>query len=176
MKISCLMEIISKNVMYKLISVINRIEGEKNDNKRSQEKYVSFTRINNAQNIFSLTDRQVLNLDQIKLFGTVLILFYYSIDGMKNFSEDFDMNVMNSSFSQMDINTMNFNNFGNNFNFYSFNNNGNMNMNDNRLNFNNINSNNLNNNNFININLFKIEIIIISIIIFNLILILKSSK
>ena len=103
--------------MYKLISVINRIERVKNDNKRSQEKYVYFTRINNAQNIFSLLDRQILNLDQIKSFGTVLILFYFSIDGVKNFSENLNMNIMNSSFSQIDINAINFNNFGNNLNF-----------------------------------------------------------
>ena len=51
-----------------------------------------------------------VKLDQIKSFGTVLILFYYSIDGVQNFSEDLNMNVMNSSLSQMDINAMNFNN------------------------------------------------------------------
>ena len=51
-----------------------------------------------------------VKLDQIKSFGTVLILFYYSIDGVQNFSEDLNMNIMNSSLSQMDINAMNFNN------------------------------------------------------------------
>ena len=136
-------------VPYTLVSVICRIEGEQDEQKRNQEKFVCFTR--KANNCYNCSlpgeQEQLFTLENVKSFGTVIILFYYSEYGISNFSDNFNNN--NNNINNMNVGQFtnlipmnNMNNFGN------FNNNGNMNINmmNNNNNFN-MGFNN-NNNNF----------------------------
>ena len=137
-------------VPYTLVSVICRIEGAEDEQKRNQEQFVCFTRkANNCYNCSLPGDQeQLYTLEKIKLIGIVVILFYYSDYGISNFSDNFNNNNMQFT----NLNPMN-----NMINMGNFNNNGNMNinmMNNNNINmdFNNNNfgpmNNNQNNNNF----------------------------
>ena len=77
-------------VPYKLISVICRIEGAQDEQKRNQEKFVWFTR--KADNCYNCSlpgdQEQLFTLEQVKSFGTVIILFYYSDCGLTNFNDN----------------------------------------------------------------------------------------
>ena len=144
-------------VNYKLNSIICRVEENQNDNKRAQEKFISFERVNGYDGTYispslnGQNQNKVYNLNQIKNFGLVMILFYYSDYGIPNFTEDLDN--LENQINNMNINNLN-NNIGNLNNFNNnINNNLNSNFNGNNMNINNINFNeNINNNNNFNNN------------------------
>ena len=147
------------NVYYKLMSVIIRIEGEQDNNKRNPEKFVCFRRINNDCYVSSLPNGDAYSLNQVKSMGTVMILFYYSDKGISNFNDDQNINnsVPNNNISGVNFNNNNFNNMGNNNNFNNFNNfnNGNMNMTNPNMPYQNMPNPNMNNPNMPNPNMFN---------------------
>ena len=146
------------NVNYKLNSIICRSEVTQNNNIRTQEIFKLYQRINgNGYNnkYFVMpnngqSEKQIYDLNEIKKNELVMILFYYSDNGIPNFSEDSD--IIQNQMSCMKIN--NFNNNGNMNNFNNMNNNFNgNNININNNNFNGNNNNNFGNNNFNGINM-----------------------
>ena len=136
------------NVNYVLKSIICRTKYQQENNKRIQEKFESFIPKGNGlymKQSNSQNQNEIYSLEQIKKNFLVLSLFYYSDNGVPNFSDDVD-NINNSNLNQNNnmISNMNNNNIMNNFNNNgNMNNNGNGNFNGNIIRFN---SNDINNN------------------------------
>ena len=129
-------------VDYTLISIICKIDKTHDSNKRTHEEYISLQRTTNgAYSVKSFGSKhdEIYHFNQLKSLGTIMVLLYYSDNGIPNFSENMNNNINQN-------NNIIFSDFNNNNNGINMNNNGNLINNNNIYNNNNIFNGNFNNN------------------------------